>query len=1124
MLTKGLDNIVGTAGNDTITGSVDSTNAELNTMSPIDVVNGGDGTDTFKIAAATALTTASLATISNVETIELAASDTMGTVGVNDLVNDATNDGDATPTAAFDVSNVTGLTTLNVTKATSTSIKAAATTDVSVAGATGGIEVNGGKNVTITDAANGNHITVGSTVVAAADDTNTAGTAAAGTITVTDSKQNAGIIQVDGGTDVTVTTSSTVDNGGTAVGALKAASGTVSVTANLNGDGTATLDQGDITVKGGTAVTVASTLTINAKDQTAGAAHTLGDVTVTGDGKTTSVTVNQTYAETEFTKAAVAVVKETSVVTFAELKQGETLIINGLTFTAAKDLTAEQAAAAFASLTDADTQTATGPTANGLFAGTFTTGWTSAAVSGKTVTFTAKDEDETDLTFTGTAATKPTQVKAAGTIAAAAVTSANTITYGTTRVDDVAAAAITTVTLNGYSTADLGNTGTDLNALTTLSLTNGGAVELATSATTLGLTLNKVSGAVDIDNTAATVTALNVTTATADSASALVAAAVKDLTVAGTNSLDITGATMGALETVVVSGSAGLNLGAVTASKSITTTTTGKVTATINAGVATYTGGDGVDDVTTVTTAAPSKAISLGGGDDKVTLLTGTTSIAATGSINGGTGTNTLSMVAANAVTASQSTAFATKVTNFQKLVLTGATGAQELESDVLGNFNDVEVKGAIDGALTLDGVTTGATIRLNDNSNIQTIAMVTDAGLVANSADTLNIVIGASGENGGVDSNGIVRADDVEKFNISVTDISVVQTPIDTKADAQSLTLNATKATTITITGNTALTLNTALNQKVTAINAADFTGALTVTAAGGVATTITGGTGADHLTASTGAIAGTNNATGSSAVITNDVTSGADGVTKEVATVVLTDGTYPGLTLGDTMSLKVEGTTYTYTATAATETMDAAGTALAALIQAGGLVTSASYTAGTNTLAITALTALTANIAISEYAITDAAGGASKGDTLLGGDGADTLTAGTLATLTGGAGNDTFIMVKDLVNINSYSSITDFLAGDKIDTSGTNFKSSGVALASTAVFSDFVNAAIAQTSNGDVIWFQKDGNTYVVENGTAGTATTFNVAQDYIIQIVGLKDLSTASFNTGNGFLEMA
>lgn len=1195
------------------------------TLSTLDTLDGGAGANVLNVSIQDGTSKLTSVNSTNIQTVNVQS------------VGKATVD----TTAGF-----VGVTTLNITKtADDVAVTAADTTDVSVAGVTGGnIAVDGGKSVTVTDATADETITIGGT------------TAPAGAISVTDTKQGTAAITIDGGTTVGLTTTvsattAAVDGGNIAIGGTTQASGAVTVVQNLSSNGGSAeahdLTAADISVKGGSSVGITVNAVSTAKDESADGDITVGSILVTGDGKTTTVDVTQNKTATTYTKAAVAVVKETSTVTFAELKQGETLIINGLTFTAAKDLTAEQAAAAFANLTAADTQSATGPTANGLYTGTFNGAvWTSGAASGAVVTFTATDDNQADLTFTGTAATMPTQVKAAGTAAVAKDDSANTITYGAVRVDDVAAAAITTVTLNGYASADLGKTGTDLNALTTLSLANsGGAAEVATSATTLGLTVNKVTHAVDLDQTGATVATLNVTTTGAASSFALTGAAIKDLNVSGDQTLTLTGTTT-ALENVVVSGSAGLNISGVSANaaKSINTTaTTGTVTAKIDAGTATYTGGAGVDNVTTVTTTTPTKAISLGAGNDKLTLAAGTT--ASTSTLDGGADTDTLSMVAANAVTASGSAVFATKVTNFEKLILTGATGAQEVEADVLGNYNDIEVSGAIAGhALTLDGVTSGVTLRLNDNSNIQTVLAVTDASKVANNADVVNIVIGASGENGGTDANGIVRADDVENINISVTDITTKQTPTDTKADAQSLTLVASKATTVTVTGDTALTLNTAANQKVTAINAADFTGALTVTAAGGVASTITGGSGNDVLTASTGALAGgVDNATGSSAVITNDATPGVatvvaakavytvdlagltltatdllkfdtgagattvltaagaltgttaatalvtaatvviDGVTydvtagatgtkvvltaqtavneadniaitivdtdvsgadtnvttasqaittqgkaavagtNEVATVVLTDGGNNGLTLGDTMKLTVAGTTYTYTATAATETMDTAGAGLAALINAGGLVTSATYTAGTDTLTITALTKTATDIAISGYAVTDAAGGSAKGDTLIGGAGNDTLTAGSLATLTGGAGNDTFKMVTGLANINSYSTITDFSAGDKIDTSGTDFIASGVNLQSTAVFSDWVNAAIVQSDAGDVIWFQKDGNTYVVEN-QSNHATAFQVGSDFIIQITGLVDLSTASFNTTNGFLEMA
>ena len=1252
MLTPGVDNIVGTSGNDSVTGlwghelTAGGTLITPATLSTLDAIDGGAGENVLNVNIQDGGTE-----LTGVNTTR------MQTVNVK-----------STGAATVDTtSGFTGVTKLNITQtAGNTAVTAEKTTDVSVSGVTGGtITVDGGKNVTVNDdfgaASTGKNITIGAT------------TGPAGTITVTDTKQFGGKIDIDGGTDVTVTATTdaiaAVTGGTIKVGLAStpiAPTGVVSITQNLNSDGVGgNLVGGAISVKGGSSVGITVNATSKAKDKAASNDIAVGNITVTGDGKTTAVNVTQNKTVEIVTEAAGTEVKKTSVVTFAEMKEGQTVIINNLTFTAAKDLTAEEVAQAFANLTEADTQSAGGPVKNGFYTNTFNTSvWTSGAASGKTVTFTAERHDTNDLVIGAGTATAPTQVKTPGVAPSPAseTISGNEVTLGAVQVDDVAAASITSVTLNGYTTADLGSTGTDLDALTTLSLANGtGAVNLATKATTLGLTVNNVAAAdgsaveMDIDKTAATIATLNVTATGKNSVIKLTgAAAVKDLTVSGDKLLDLhNSSTLTALENVVVKGSAGLNLGTLgTNGKSINTTaTTGTVTASIDATKATYTGGDGEDKVTTTTTA-PTKAISLGGGNDSVTLFGGTNAMGTGGTIDGGTGTNTLSMVAADAVTASGGPAFATKVTNFQKLVLTGATGAQDVKAKVLGNYNDVEVKGAAAASvLTVSELTSGATIRLNDNSNKQTIAKITDADKVTNKADVLNIVIGASQESdGSADDNGIVLADDVEKINISVNDI-LIQSPKNEAPDTQKLLLKATSADTITITGDTALDLTTSLNQKVTAINAADFTGALTVAAAGGVACSITGGSGDDHLTASTGAVAGVVNKTGASAVIVKDgtgtSTAGVDAKTevqtltitpddidhgnevltvtydndgsagsatatvtftldavdatnkaevatglaaalnadngfkavatatvgtstgvndhvvtityktadnyaqatcapsgttnglavanatvggegakpvREVTTVTLTDGTNTGLTLGDTMSLKVGATTFTYTATAATETMDGAATALAELIAADTTnVQTAAYNGTTKVLTITAKTAGVAGLAVSNYAITDAAGGAAKGDILIGGAGNDTLVAGSLAQLTGGAGNDTFKMVTGLANINSYSTITDFSAGDILDTGGNKFVSTGITLQGTATFESYVNTAIAKTDANDVIWFQYGTNTYVVENHS-NHATTFDLTQDFIIELTGLKDLSTASFNTTNGYLEMA
>ena len=89
------------------------------------------------------------------------------------------------------------------------------------------------------------------------------------------------------------------------------------------------------------------------------------------------------------------VVKELHTVTFSALTSGQNTAVDGLTFTASKDLTAAEVAQAFANLTASDTQTAGGKSANGVFTGTLSANFTSGAAAGAVVIFAAKDDAET---------------------------------------------------------------------------------------------------------------------------------------------------------------------------------------------------------------------------------------------------------------------------------------------------------------------------------------------------------------------------------------------------------------------------------------------------------------------------------------------------------------------------------------------------------------------------------------------------------------------------------------------------------------------------------------------------------------------------------------------------------
>jgi len=793
------------------------------------------------------------ATISNIQTINARASASLGTVGVNDLVNDATDDNDATPTVAFDVSGVAGLTAMNLTLGASASLKAAATTDVNVSGVTGGIEINGGKTVTVTDATANNNITVGSTVVAATDNTNTVGTAAAGAITVTDANQGSGVFQIDGGTSVDVTSTSTTSTGAIAVGVLKAASGAVTVTQNLNSDGIAALNGGIITTTGGTTVDINVNATSNAKAVDSDADITVGAITVNAGNSTTTVTINQNDSVTTFVKEAVVLVGATQTLKFGALGEGKTTIVGGLTFTAAKNLTAAEVAAAFANLVATDTQSEGGVVSNGEYTGSLVANWTSAAASGDTVVFTAAAHNTGAMTVT-TGDVDPTSTYAVGTAAVAEDESENAVVFGAVVVNESATASVTTVTVNGYASADLGNTGTDLNALTTLSLTDSaGAATVATSATTLGLTVNNVKNDVNLDATLATIATLNLTATGKDSAFALTAAEVKTLAVSGDKAVSLT-ADLAKLETVTVSGSAGLTLAAAAADtiKSINTTgTTGAVSATIEGQRATYTGGAGKDTVTLVTNTSITKAISLGAGDDTLSFgaltVTGTTAALA-----GGDGTDTLAMNFASADALDATGTFKSFVTGFERLTINnvydGGTANTEdtLTVDLanLGFTNYVTTSGTLidvdpgqSDILVLDKMANNGTVVLTAEGYVT--VNVTDAA--TGTADVLNVVLSSA------DAlvAGTLTAANVETINITSTDTNKT-------AHSNDLVLVADKATTVNVSGNAALDLVLTSSTKVTLVDGSAMTAALTAQSVNLTsATTIKGGSGNDDLTA---------------------------------------------------------------------------------------------------------------------------------------------------------------------------------------------------------------------------------------------------------------------------------
>lgn len=998
MLTEGADTKVGTSGNDTFTGNEVSIATGLTaSLTALDNLDGGAGKDTLNVVAtAAALDTTGLGlTIKNIEVANF----------------------QATKALTVDSTAWTGLTNLNVTKSVAAAILTAAnTTDVNVAGGEAAVTVTGGKSVTVAQAMDkaADAIVINK----------------AGDVTVTATDSDAAAAAAAAGIKI-------------GVGAGNAVTGAVAVTSTgakiVGGTGAVAMD--DIEIAGGTTVTVTQAATADMGDvATKGIATdvvTQGAVTVTGGNATTSVTVVQGDQVTAKGAAAAAGAFQTQTVTFNALVAGNTVTVNGLTFTAAVNMTAAEVAQAFAGLTSGDRQDDGGPTAKGIYTGVNTAGFTTGAAVGATVTYT-----ET-VAGTGTAVAAPaaaqgtgTTVPTAPTIAAgttgvtavAAVTGVLGVANGAVVIDDSAAKTITDITVDGYGAgATLGaaaGTGS-LDKLTTLTLKNSGAGTAALTTASVGaLTLNLT----DVDaavNLGASLTALTINTSGEASTGAISAAGAKTVTINAEAALS--GASNFTAATLVdVNGTAAVNLtGAITNAATLKTIdasgNSGGVTAVLGAtNSVAFTGGAGNDALTLATAGIAATAnIDMGAGNDTLTIGAGTLASNILGTIKGGDGTDTLAMGFADAVAVSADTAFHAKVGGFERLTINNAaTNADAIANEVstvnLANlaYNYVTVNGTKAPTLAADilaltGMAANGTVAFgagSDAAALYTVALADATG----GADVLNYVlastvVNAPGTLGTAINAGTITANLVETFNVT-------STAADPDGATNVITANGDTVKAINVSGNAGVNLTST----ATTLKTVDAGGLTGTGAAGGLvftasnaSMTVTGGAGNDVIT----------------------VAATADG------------GTFNG-------------------------------------------------GAGNDTFVIAA--------------------------------GAD------LITLNGGAGADTFDFNGVSSNKSNYAVISGVNTGDTIDMAGlaaVGFAATKITLSVGATESTqaYLDQAMVNLAAGQAGWFQLGGNTFVVADVGAESATAFIDGQDFVTMIVGLVDLSTASFNGTSGTLEI-
>jgi len=587
-----------------------------------------------------------------------------------------------------------------------------------------------------------------------------------------------------------------------------------------------------------------------------------------------------------------------------------------------------------------------------------------ATTTAVTVTQAAVAAGASALTaVTGVAGVGPVTA-APGTTAVAAVSAVSAVD-AIAAVSGVSANGAVNITDSNYNTATANTIGTitlanygassnvKSNALTNLSLTGtagtlaitnatNGSGGVPTAVTSLALTLNKLSGSNTITDTNNEITTLNVTTAGADSRlTAFADSALTTLNIAGSNVLRLDVITP-SLTAINISGAAGFNDGGTTASNgfaargaaaTLTTTSSGTITASLDATSQSFVGASGKDTIRISSTTNATQTITGGSGStDELILeggpyaLSGATGLKVTGFETLGvaanvTGTLDMSQLSANLTglhIIGNSTVAFSKVATGTSLALdvastsvtyglASATGASSSVNVVLGsatsdsvNFGTLVLKDAnAVGIGTVNLVSNGVNITAGDSIANNNTIVLTDNGL-----STLNFS-GTQGLRITTLNEATTQAAAITLNNTSTSSFGLqIGTLTDSALD--SLTFSGTGKTTITTLTDTSASALTISNTGSQLATVGSFTSSANLTSltllgnvqigdglVGGTALTTTntssitvsGATDNAHVKLSVGAAAGsqTHNITlgNGNNVIVDTTTAGASTIT---------------------------------------------------------------------------------------------------------------------------------------------------------------------------------------------------------------------------------------------------
>ena len=684
------------------------------------------------------------------------------------------------------------------------------------------------------------------------------------------------------------------------------------------------------------------------------------------------------------------------------------------------------------------------------------------------------------------------------------VTSVETVTAGTGRSDIGAlaqAAGVTTVNLNA---AGAGND------------------TLAASAFTTGLTVNMGTGndSIIVGSGDDVIVAGNGDITAADTIT--LGTGTDQITAGGAaNTLDLDNIT--GLENVVMSATTGADTSEVQFD-SIAATTVQTITVDGSAM-------NGTSDALTVDT----NVANTGGTTFDITGAAGNDSLeggAGADTINGGTGNDTIDGGAGN-----------DSITDMSGS--NNATGGAGNDTIVTGDSNDTIDAGANNDHVTAGGG--GDTITSGGGNDTLLGGAGSDTFTMGANFDFDDQIDGGDGTDT-LSADALTASGDIKFLqvtNVETLTLGTGRSDIGARAQAA---------------GVTSVNLGTGANADT--LNASAFTTGLTVTLATGndsvalgtgddvvvagngvltAADTITLGTGTDQITA--GGAANTldlDNITGLESVVMS-ATTNAD--TSEVqfesiaASTVQTitvdgsamNGTSDALTV-DTNPTNSGGTTWNIIGAGGNDSLE--GGAGADTIAGGTGNDTINGAAGANTMTGGAgndsITGGAGTDNIDAGAGNDSVVAGAGNDTIVGGAGTDTINAGQgLDSVTGGAGADTFTVGTESSNY-VYTTITDLelgTSGDTISgfstgasTAAETFTTTAITLGSNATFVDYLNEAAKTTgTQGELSWFQFNGNTYIVQDNNA--ATTFTAGSDIVVEITGEVDLS--GMTVGNGDL---